>query len=78
MYLSCPILFAAFRRWPQIRRSCLLIGLVINTLAIILSSFATEVTHLILTQGVLYACGGVLIYCPTIVFLDEWFVVRRG
>ena len=78
MYLSCPILFAAFRYWPQIRRSCLVIGLVINSLAIIASSFSTQVTHLILTQGVLYAIGGVLIYCPTIGFLDEWFIKKKG
>ena len=78
MYLSCPILFAAFRHWPQIRRSCLLIGLVINSLAIFAASFSTEVFHLILTQGVLYAIGGVLIYCPTIVFLDEWFIKKKG
>ncbi|KAL8832067.1 MAG: hypothetical protein Q9170_005034 [Blastenia crenularia] len=78
MYLSCPVLFAAFRHWPQIRRSCLLVGLLINTTAIMVASFATTVPHLILTQGVLYACGGVLIYCPTIVFLDEWFIRRKG
>ena len=78
MYFSCPILFAAFRYWPQIRRSCLLVGLIINSLAIIASSFSTQVSHLILTQGVLYAIGGVLIYCPTIVFLDEWFIKKKG
>lgn len=78
MYLSCPVLFAAFKRWPQIRRSCLLIGLVVNTTAMIAASFATTVSHLILTQGILYACGGVLIYCPMIVFLDEWFIQRKG
>ncbi|KAI4128332.1 MAG: hypothetical protein LQ338_002777 [Usnochroma carphineum] len=78
MYLSSPILFAAFKRWPQIRRSCLLVGLVIDTIAILAASFATDVSHLILTQGVLYACGGVLIYSPTIVYLDEWFIRRKG
>ncbi|KAL8732385.1 MAG: hypothetical protein Q9166_002783 [cf. Caloplaca sp. 2 TL-2023] len=78
MYLSCPILFAAFKRWPHIRRSCTLVGLAINTVAVTAASFATQVSHLILTQGVLYAIGGVLIYCPTIVFLDEWFVRRKG
>lgn len=53
-------------------------GLAINTAAIVAASFATQVSHLILTQGVLYAIGGVMIYCPTIVFLDEWFVRRKG
>ncbi|KAL8808532.1 MAG: hypothetical protein Q9182_000083 [Xanthomendoza sp. 2 TL-2023] len=78
MYLSCPILFAFFKRWPHIRRSCTMIGLTINAVAIIAASFATQVSHLILTQGILYAIGGVLVYCPTIVFLDEWFVRRKG
>lgn len=50
----------------------------LNVLAIIAASFATEVSHLILTQGILYAFGGVLLYSPTIVFLDEWFVQRKG
>ncbi|KAI4244307.1 MAG: hypothetical protein L6R40_003033 [Gallowayella cf. fulva] len=78
MYLSCPILFAVFKRWPHIRRSSTMTGLAINTAAIVAASFATQVSHLILTQGVLYAIGGVMIYCPTIVFLDEWFVRRKG
>ncbi|KAL8859842.1 MAG: hypothetical protein Q9178_003675 [Gyalolechia marmorata] len=78
MYLSCPILFAAFKRWPHVRRTCTLFGLAINTVAVIAASFATHVSHLILTQGVLYAIGGVMIYCPTILFLDEWFVRRKG
>ncbi|KAL8790614.1 MAG: hypothetical protein Q9213_000461 [Squamulea squamosa] len=78
MYLSCPVLFAVFKRWPQVRRSCTLVGLAINAVAVVAASFATEVPHLIITQGVLYAIGGVMIYCPTILFLDEWFVRRKG
>ncbi|KAI4190420.1 MAG: hypothetical protein L6R41_000800 [Letrouitia leprolyta] len=75
---GCPILFAAFKRWPSIRRSCVFAGLFINVTAIVAASFATTVSHLILTQGCLYACGGVMMYCPTIVFLDEWFIQRKG
>ncbi|KAL9631687.1 MAG: hypothetical protein Q9204_004122 [Flavoplaca sp. TL-2023a] len=78
MYLSCPVLFAAFKRWPHVRRHCTLVGLAINTVAVVAASFATQVSHLILTQGVLYAIGGVMIYCPTILFLDEWFIRRKG
>ena len=78
MYLSCPILFAAFKRWPHIRRPCCLIGLSINAAAVVAASFAKEVSHLILSQGVLYAIGGVLLYCPTLAFVDEWFVHRKG
>lgn len=78
MYLSCPIWFAAFKRWPHIRQKCAVTGLLINAVAIAAASFATEVSHLILTQGVLYAIGGVMVYCPTCAFLDEWFIRRKG
>ena len=33
---------------------------------------------MIVTQGVLYALGGTLLYTPTVTFLDEWFVKRKG
>lgn len=42
------------------------------------ASFASKVWHLVLTQGVLYAIGGALLYFPTCAFLDEWFVKRKG
>ena len=35
-------------------------------------------SHLILTQGVLYGLGGTLLYNPAILFLQEWFSRRRG
>ena len=44
----------------------------------LLSSFASNTTQLIATQGVLYALGGCLTYAPTVQFLEEWFVRRRG
>lgn len=78
MYLSCPVWFAAFKRWPHIRQKCAVAGLLINAVAIAAASFATEVSHLILTQGVLYAIGGVMVYCPACAFLDEWFIRRKG
>lgn len=31
-----------------------------------------------MSQGVGYAVGAGLAYAPTILFLDEWFVVRKG
>ncbi|EEP80141.1 predicted protein [Uncinocarpus reesii 1704] len=33
---------------------------------------------LVFTQGALYAVGGTLAYGPAIVFVDEWFVRRKG
>ena len=78
MYLAAPLGFAFFQRWPQHIRKCSPIGLAIVVLAIALSSFARKVWHLILTQGVLYAFGGGLLYYPIFIFIDEWFIRRKG
>ena len=78
MYLGAPFTFAFLQRFPSQRRHCSIIGLFVITLALIVSSFSTKVWHLILTQGVLYALGGTMLYTPAIVFLDEWFVMRKG
>ena len=78
MYLGAPFTFAALQRWPKYRLAYLPAGLFIIVVALIGSSFAQSVQQLILTQGVLYAIGGNLLYTPTIVFLDEWFVHRKG
>ncbi|ESZ90147.1 putative MFS monocarboxylate transporter [Sclerotinia borealis F-4128] len=47
-------------------------------ITLIAASFATQVWHLIVTQGVLYAIGGSLLYSPTMFYLDQWFVKRKG
>lgn len=47
-------------------------------IALAAASFATNVTHLIITHGVLYAIGGGICYSPTILFVDEWFIQRKG
>jgi len=78
MYLGAPFISAFLQRFPGQRRWCSIIGLMLIVMALVSSSFATKVWHLILTQGILYALGGTLLYFPTIVFMDEWFVQRKG
>jgi hypothetical protein len=78
MYLDAPLLSVLFKKWPQLRRSCTVIGLLTMCLAVALSSFAQNVTHLILTQGILYSIGGSIVYYPTILFVNEWFIKRKG
>lgn len=78
LYLAAPPFFVAFRRWPRFCRWCPPFGLVIAVLAIGLSSFATSVWQLILTQGVLLGLGGCFLYFPIYTFIDQWFVRRKG
>ncbi|KAI9873805.1 MAG: hypothetical protein M1830_010590 [Pleopsidium flavum] len=78
MYLGLPVTFAMLQSWPNFRRLSTVVGLGIMCAALAISSFSTTTTHLILTQGVLYAIGGSLAYSPTILFVDEWFVRKKG
>ncbi|KAK3990546.1 monocarboxylate transporter 10 [Cladorrhinum sp. PSN332] len=78
MYLDTPLIMALHRRYPKPARHSTLLGLIIMCLALALSSFSTTVTHLIITQGIFYAVGGSIAYASCIVYLEEWFVARRG
>ena len=78
MYLAAPFLFAVFQRWPRFCRQSTFYGLSVVVIAIAISSFATSVWQLLLSQGVLYAIGGGFLYYPVYIFIDEWFVRRKG
>ncbi|KAF3053333.1 hypothetical protein E8E11_011110 [Didymella keratinophila] len=78
MYLSSPLAFGMFAWYPTWKRPCIMIGLIIMCLSLGLSSLSMTVPHLIATQGISYAIGGALCYSPTIGFMDEWFVKRKG
>jgi MFS family permease len=78
MYFFAPISLYALEAWPSIRRLSSILGLMITVSALLASSFATRVWHLILTQGMLYGIGGSLLYSPTMFYLDEWFIQRKG
>jgi MFS family permease len=78
MYLDIPLVMAAHRRFPKAARYSTISGLLIMCLALALSSFSTTVTHLLVTQGIIYAVGGSIAYSSCIIYLEEWFVRRRG
>ena len=78
MYLSAPLVFGTLAWYPKLRRPCIMVGLLIMCLSLGLSSLSTTVPHLIASQGVSYAIGGALCYSPTITYMDEWFVKRKG
>jgi sugar phosphate permease len=74
MYLSMPLLFALFtKRWARYRQPAALLGTVIACLSFLLSSFSSNVWHLVATQGVLAAFGCALIFSPMTLSLGEWY-----
>ncbi|KAF5001598.1 hypothetical protein FGRMN_904 [Fusarium graminum] len=78
MYLGIPVSLSVHRLYPRQTRWSPVMGLFIMCIALALSSFSQSTTHLILTQGVLYAIGGAISYCPCLLYLDEWFVKKKG
>ncbi|EPE24735.1 MFS general substrate transporter [Glarea lozoyensis ATCC 20868] len=78
IYLSMPLTFTLLTRYPLLRRYCAPLGLLLTIISLLLSSYATSIWHLILTQGVLNALGSGLLFAPTSLYLSEWFVHRKG
>ncbi|KAF9156927.1 hypothetical protein DFQ26_009168 [Actinomortierella ambigua] len=59
-------------------RTTSLMGTLVMTCALIFASFATEVWHLYLTQGVLFGIGASMSYYPAMGAPSHWFEKRRG
>ncbi|KAK1720287.1 hypothetical protein CaCOL14_009428 [Colletotrichum acutatum] len=78
MYLISPFTFTILSRWPRLRRWFGPLGLVLTAVGFLLSSFATTVWQLIAAQGVICALGCGFLFTPTTLYLDEWFIKRKG
>jgi len=73
-----PVVFILLQALPRMKLWAAPIGFIIMCLALSMSSFASNTGHLIISQGVAYGIGASLAYAPTIVFMDDWFVQKRG
>ncbi|KAJ6178204.1 hypothetical protein N7519_008665 [Penicillium mononematosum] len=71
-YLSCPLVIAAMILLPQWGRWFSSFGLIIMCLSLALGSFSSNITHLVLSQGVGFGIGGCIAYSPSILYMDEW------
>ncbi|EAU38214.1 predicted protein [Aspergillus terreus NIH2624] len=78
LYLLSPISFTLLTRYPHFQKYCAPVGLFLSVCGSLLSSFSQSVWHLILTQGVLCAIGNGLVFSPTTLYLDQWFIQRKG
>ncbi|KAJ5675243.1 uncharacterized protein N7477_005177 [Penicillium maclennaniae] len=77
-YMLLPVAFILLQALPRMKLWAAPIGFLIMCLAIAMSSFATNTGQLIVSQGVAYGIGASLAYAPTIIFMDDWFVQRKG
>jgi len=73
-----PAAFIALNKFPRLRPWCGPLGLLLAVVALAASAFATTVAQLLATQGVLYAIGCGLLFSPISLYMDEWFVERKG
>lgn len=78
MYFGSPPVVCALRLAPRLIRYAPLAGLLLVSISLAASSFSTVVPHLIATQGILYAIGGTVAYIPGLLYMEEWFIRRRG
>lgn len=65
-------------KYPQHAHHIMWFGWAICISSLLLASVATEVWHLVLTQGVMYGSGWVMTYSPFLLMLNDWFIARRG
>ncbi|CAI7597155.1 unnamed protein product [Penicillium bialowiezense] len=78
LYLLSPVIFTLLTRYPRLQYYCAHTGLVITVIGCLLSSFSVQVWHLIATQGVICAIGNGLLFSPSSLYLDQWFIRRKG
>ena len=77
-YLGAPMMVPLIQRFPRSRRQMIWAGWAISIIALVAASFATTVNVLIVTQGLLYSLGILLVGYPIIGMLNEWFIEKRG
>lgn len=77
-YLGVPLTNAFALRFPHLLRHMVIFGTLGALLSLVLASFATQVWHLVVTQGFLYGFFWVIGYTPFLILIPDWFDKRRG
>lgn len=73
-----PISFFLLTKYPHLRKRCGWAGVFLSVVGLLAASFLSQVWELIASLGVLCAVGNGLLFTPTTLYLDEWFVRRKG
>ncbi|KAL1714469.1 major facilitator superfamily domain-containing protein [Schizophyllum commune] len=78
MHCSSPVINPVLYRYPKCARPLVWVGTLLCALSLFSSSYARTVKQLLALQCVIYSIGGSFIYVPTIFYMSQWFVERRG
>ncbi|GAA6052562.1 hypothetical protein JCM3770_003244 [Rhodotorula araucariae] len=78
MFIMPVFVITVFRRYPEWITPIIWTSGLINCLSMLAASWASEVWHLILLIGVLGGMSGAILYAPVLLWLNSWWVERRG
>ncbi|KAF2404724.1 MFS general substrate transporter [Trichodelitschia bisporula] len=77
-FLGAPFITPLMGRWHNYRRQMIWAGWLTCAGSLLAASFATKPWHLVVTQGVAYGLGFLVLYYSLLSMLNEWWVKRRG
>ena len=72
------ILFQLLPKAAKYRQTLVLMGITIMILSLILASYAKEAWQIVLTQGILYGIGGILLNFVHVSIFSEWFDKKQS
>ncbi|KAE8156157.1 major facilitator superfamily domain-containing protein [Aspergillus tamarii] len=76
LLLVSPIATISVREWGI--KPIMFCGVILETASLICASFATEIWHLFLTQGILFGMGVGFLFIPTAAVVPQWFTTKRS
>ncbi|KAJ1333111.1 MFS transporter MCT family solute carrier family 16 (monocarboxylic acid transporters) member 10 [Microdochium nivale] len=77
-YIGAPVIMSFIQGHQRWRREMIWIGWPICIGGLVAGSFANTLETLILTQGVAYGIGFLILYYPTLTMVNEYWIARRG
>ncbi|VUC35787.1 unnamed protein product [Clonostachys rosea] len=74
--LISPLATIGVRRFGT--KPTILLGVVLESASLIAASFATQIWHLFLTQGILFGLGMGFMFVASVPIVPQWFTTRRS
>ncbi|KAF5676483.1 monocarboxylate transporter 2 [Fusarium circinatum] len=77
-YIGAPFIMPFIQKHQRWRRQMIWVGWPICIGGLVAGSFANTLGTLILTQGVAYGIGFLILYYPILMMVNEYWIARRG